>query len=622
MLVVFPMTSVECPFRAFFALAFGCDCGVVHYHKSRRATIFSPKKLQRLTQDAHKSLLGTPHNQQTLLLAMPPTFVQHTPIDSEWAEALVGLRLNVPNSWWPGFVDGGLNRGRNLDALNAFHFKVKLDNELGAHYTMRYDSILLYADEGQPGFSHFHLPMLCPGNPNDEMVRVRVLIGKNGGTMVDDDFIDKEIVDGDEDVDFFDSRNDAVNDANDAADGSYSEGAPATKEKRKKGATKKMGGKRATKRNKTCQLNNTTINPDLVLQSGKRDTDGEEGNTDGYSGGDDDSNSDNDFFEEKRYKKMKAKNWTKHTDGRPGREIHPIPFGGMAETFRPKVSEEELKGFTDEHGDIRFCRIYEWMLPSFDGVSFYKFLAARMRNYMLHIIKEKGRVPKYYRPSDKKYILADDVARFFGCQLARSLSGNPSIERCWSIWESLDAIGTCMESMPKNAFEDIYSCLHFNDDWNDGEEWEDDTYTDRKMCSPDDTAHHRQKFLMFEDGFNIRWKECVEFGKWLTFDESRVAGWYHSPITQGPDPKPIQTGTTIYSLAITHGDLASYKVHVQVFGGKTAGDLGKTNNNTITIQKWVNLLSVMLDAFKNNGHYITMDSAYMGNIMVMIGRDV
>jgi len=56
---------------------------------------------------------------------------------------------------------------------------------------MRYDSFLLYADEGQPGFSRFRLPMLCPGNPDDKIVRVRVLIGKNGGTMVDDDFTDK-----------------------------------------------------------------------------------------------------------------------------------------------------------------------------------------------------------------------------------------------------------------------------------------------------------------------------------------------------------------------------------------------------------------------------------------------
>jgi hypothetical protein len=177
----------------------------VRYHKSWRAIIFSPKKIQKLSQDAHKSLFVTPHNQQTLLIAMPPTFVQHIPINSEWAEALVGLRLNVPNSWWPGFVDDGLNRGRiaaiNLDAPNAFYFEVELDNELGAHYAMRYDSVLLYADEGQPGFSRFRLPMLCPGNPDDEMARVRVLIGKNGGTMVDDDFTDKEIVDGDEDVD-------------------------------------------------------------------------------------------------------------------------------------------------------------------------------------------------------------------------------------------------------------------------------------------------------------------------------------------------------------------------------------------------------------------------------------
>jgi len=85
--------------------------------------------------------------------------------------------------------------------------------------------------------------MLCPGNPDDEMVRVRVLTGKNGGTMVDNDFTDKEIIDEDDDVDFFDSRANAVSDANDADDGSYSEGAPATKKKRKKGVTKKTGGK-------------------------------------------------------------------------------------------------------------------------------------------------------------------------------------------------------------------------------------------------------------------------------------------------------------------------------------------------------------------------------------------
>ena len=54
----------------------------------------------------------------------------------------------------------------------------------------------------------------------------------------------------------------------------------------------------------------------------------------------------------------------------------------------------------------------------------------------------------------------------------------------------------------------------------------------------------------------------------------------------------------------------------------TDEDLDKTNNNTVTTQKWVNLLSLMLDSFKNNGHCATMDSAYIGDIMAMIGRDV
>ena len=135
-------------------------------------------------------------------------------------------------------------------------------------------------------------------------------------------------------------------------------------------------------------------------------------------------------------------------------------------------------------------------------------------------------------------------------------------------------------------------------------------------------AHHCRKFSMFKDGFNSRWKECVILGRWPTFDKSRVVGWYHSPIMQGPDLKPICTGTTIHSLWITHGNLTLYKKHVCVFGGATDGDLDKTNDNTITNQKWVNLLSLMLNSFKNNGHCITMDSAYMGGIMAMIGRNV
>jgi hypothetical protein len=83
----------------------------------------------------------------------------------------------------------------------------------------------------------------------------------------------------------------------------------------------------------------------------------------------------------------------------------------------------------DAHGDIGFHKLFEWMLPTFEGVSFYEFLSARMRNYMLHSIKDKGWTPVYYRPADGRTISADDVVHFFGCQLACSLRGNPSIRK-------------------------------------------------------------------------------------------------------------------------------------------------------------------------------------------------
>ncbi len=250
-----------------------------------------------------------------------------------------------------------------------------------------------------------------------------------------------------------------------------------------------------------------------------------------------------------------------------------------------------MKEMNDEHGNVRFNKIFEWMLPTFDGESFYECLSARMRNYMAHSITSKGWMPCYYCPANGKVIVADYVAHFFGCQIARSLRGNPSISCTWLTCEPLDAISMYMESMPKMAFRDIYHCLHFDNDWDEDDKW-DEVYMDQKQSSPENTAHHRQKFSMFKDGFNRWWKECLIFRCWLTFDESRVAGWYHSPITQGPDPKPIHTGTTIHSLAIMHGDLTLYKVHVCMFGRATDKDLAKQNENTVTTQKWVNLLLI------------------------------
>ena len=67
----------------------------------------------------------------------------------------------------------------------------------------------------------------------------------------------------------------------------------------------------------------------------------------------------------------------------------------------------------------------------------------------------------------------------------------------------------------------------------------------------------------------------VNFGKWLTADESRVAGWYKSCMTQGPEPKPIRTGATLHSLCVTEGKLSTYELFVRVYGGKQDGDLNR-----------------------------------------------
>ena len=88
----------------------------------------------------------------------------------------------------------------------------------------------------------------------------------------------------------------------------------------------------------------------------------------------------------------------------------------------------------------------------------------------------------------------------------------------------------------------------------------------------------------------------------------------------GPEPKPIRTALTLRSLCITKDPLRTYKLFVRVYGGKTDEDLNTKHQNTTTFQKWVNLYDIMVDNFKGEGHCVTMDSAYTGDIMALIGH--
>jgi hypothetical protein len=96
------------------------------------------------------------------------------------------------------------------------------------------------------------------------------------------------------------------------------------------------------------------------------------------------------------------------------------------------MTEAEMEGMTDKNGDIRHCKIFEWMLPTFDGgESFWDFLVARMRSYMTHLVSI-GWKSRWFDSDGGNVILSDHVARMFGCQQCRSIRGFPWVEDSWS----------------------------------------------------------------------------------------------------------------------------------------------------------------------------------------------
>ena len=512
-------------------------------------------------------------------------------VDEEWAATLVGLPMAVPNSWWEGYKrdDDTLNAGTivgvDFHQPNSKYFQLECGDEI---YAMRYDAVYQYVDTDHASYdaAKFRLPLSAPANPEHERGVTIAPRKKKKQTILRDDEDDDDDEDEGSD-DYF-----------------------ATPPKRSKPAVRKR------KHNKR----KATINPDLVFgavaNAGAGANDGIEASVDEDPTTTADPN---------RYTMTDKVDWTRRENG-TGRIIEPVPYTGPSELFDIELEDGDLEKMKDAHGTIRFHLVFDWLLPKFgeglDEDGFYEFVAARMRNYMIQIIRKHAFSPEYFDPYDEKIITADNVARFFGCQLVRAIKGLPSVRDCWSTRESLDAIGTAKESMPRAAFSDMQRCMHFADDWEeeDREVWG-DNFVDKKFESPIDIANHRRKFGVVEDAFNARWKAAVIFGRRLTMDESRTPGWYHGPITQGPEPKPVRTGATMHTVCVTDGPLATYKLHARTFGGKTDEDLQSRHENVVTTQKWVNLMDIILDEFKGNGHCATMDSAYMGDVMAQIGRE-
>ena len=324
--------------------------------------------------------------------------------------------------------------------------------------------------------------------------------------------------------------------------------------------------------------------------------------------------------ESDKWKKI-DKNNDEDNDNEP-RVIEPIPWTGESEEFTVNATPEEIESFKDDKGEISFEKILMWSLPNFEDENLFEWQAGRMRNCMTKTMNDPDVrcKPRHCRPINGKAITGDHVARFCGVLLGRMFDGNPSMNQMFSTRDMFDACEPVKQSVTLDCFKDLIRCLHFSDDWDDDDEQWDTLYTDPKQEPGEDTAAHRRKFSILEDGCNRRWQAMVNFGKWLTADESRVAGWHKSCMTLGPEPKPIRTGATLHSLCVTEGKPSTCKSFARVCGGKNDGDLNRRHPNTASVLKFVTLCSIILNSFRGKGHCLVVDSAHMGDAMALIGR--
>ncbi|KAL3798585.1 hypothetical protein ACHAW5_000575 [Stephanodiscus triporus] len=83
---------------------------------------------------------------------MPPPVSQRQRvilIDKEWASTLIGLPMQVPNSWCNGYkqddktLNAGTIVGVYFDAPQSNNFQFECAGEI---YAMQYDAVYLYAD--------------------------------------------------------------------------------------------------------------------------------------------------------------------------------------------------------------------------------------------------------------------------------------------------------------------------------------------------------------------------------------------------------------------------------------------------------------------------------------------
>ena len=91
-------------------------------------------------------------------------------IDPEWADALIGLQMSVPNHWWKGCRGNRLHQGRiaffheNTNKWQLLLDDVNDDN----YYGMAWDAVLEYADVDAGTYLSYTLPAKVVHHPADQ----------------------------------------------------------------------------------------------------------------------------------------------------------------------------------------------------------------------------------------------------------------------------------------------------------------------------------------------------------------------------------------------------------------------------------------------------------------------
>ena len=210
---------------------------------------------------------------------------------------------------------------------------------------------------------------------------------------------------------------------------------------------------------------------------------------------------------------------------------------------------------------------------------------------------------RYYLSAQwKKHITADHVVLFFGCQLVHAIKGLPSIDDCWNTCKALNALeqqkrachvvhlSTCIGAC---ILPPIGRIRMKNFGW---------------ARSPAARLSHQNLPSLNTHSISIgrmSWHLDV--------------GWQWTK-AKHPDgiTAPSHKGQS-QSTSAPVWPLATYKLHCQTFGVKMDDGWGPLILfSTVMTQKCVNLMSVLLDDCKGHGHCITMDSAYMGDIMAQM----